>query len=117
MVDESRNATLLGCVDDSIVINTKQITASNATLEVTILANFGDLLSNLLSDILDDHVVLCNVLHSVQAPVVNSRASKLDGLLALLELIEFEHIRVLAEGLLLIVEVSDVATVGSAIRS
>ena len=111
MVDEPCDAALLGCVDDGILVNAEEVTAANAALEVSPLAQFGNLLADLLTDVLDNHVVLVDVFHGVQAPVVDGGPRELDGLLPLLQLVEAESVGILAECLALVVQISDEAAV------
>jgi len=88
MIDEPGNTAPLCGVDDGIFINSEEVAASNAALQVSSFSKIGDLLSNFLANILNDHVVHWNVLHGIQPPVVDGRPSKLDGLFPFLELIE-----------------------------
>src|SRR3954469_7929721 len=70
VVDESCNTTSLGSVDHCVFINPKQITASDATLQVSSLSHVRYLLPNLLTHVFYDHVISGDVLHGVQTPVV-----------------------------------------------
>ncbi len=92
MVDEAGDATLLGRVDDRVLVDTEQVTAAHALLEVSHLANLRNLLADLLANVLDDHVVFVDILLCIETPVVDRRTSKLDRLLSLLELVELEHV-------------------------
>ena len=65
VIDESGYTTPLCGVDDGILINSEEVAAANATLQVASFSKIGDLLSNFLAHILDDHVVHWNVLHGI----------------------------------------------------
>ena len=111
MVDEPCDATFLGRVDDGVVVDSEEITAANTALKVSIFAKLSNLLTNLLADVLNDHLVFGNVLHRVQSPVVDRGPREFDGLLSFLKLIEPQHVRVLSESLSLVVEVLYEATI------
>lgn len=68
MIDEARNTTMLRSVDDGILINAKQVTASNAGLEIPSFTHISHLLPNLLANIFDNHVVGSDVFLSIQTP-------------------------------------------------
>lgn len=68
MVDESCDSATFCGIDNRILINAEQIAASNATLQVSPLSHIGNLLSDLLTDIFNNHVVGRNVLFSVKPP-------------------------------------------------
>jgi len=65
VIDESGYAASLCGVDDGIFINSEEVTAPNAALQISSFSKISDLLSNLLAHILDDHVVHRNILHGV----------------------------------------------------
>lgn len=111
VIDEASNPALFGRINDRVVINPEKIAAPNTAFKVSVLSELGNLLPHFLTDVLDNHVILRDVFHGIQAPVVNRRACKLDWLLPLLKLVEAQHIRVLAQCLPLIVEVSNEPTV------
>lgn len=92
MVDEPGNAASFCGINNSVLIDSKQITASDAALEVMPLPHVGNLLADLFTDVLNNHVVGCNIFHSVQTPVVDGRSSEFHRLLPLLELVEAERI-------------------------
>jgi hypothetical protein len=92
VVDKTSNTTHLCRIDDRILVNTEEVTGSDTLLVVSHLAQICNALSDLLADILDDHVVGCNVLLSIQTPIVDGGPVKLDKLLSLLELVETQGI-------------------------
>jgi len=111
VVDEPSNTTLLRCIHDGILIDSEEVTASNSALEITVLTKICDLLSDFLTNVLDDHVIHSNVLHGIQTPVVNGRSLELDKLLSLLQLVKAKNIiDICSKRLLLTVEVSGKCT-------
>lgn len=92
MVNEASNTTFLCRINDSVLIDPEKVTAPNATFEVLALSHICDLLSHLLSNIFDDHVVGCDIFHGVETPIVNGRSGKFNGLLPFLELVESDGI-------------------------
>jgi hypothetical protein len=111
VINEPSDATLLGGVDDGVLIDTEEVAASDTALHIFLLPHVCHLLSNNLSNVLDDHVVCRDVLHGVQAPVVNCRAREPDGLLSLLQLVESHDICVTGKYLLLVVQLLHETTV------
>jgi hypothetical protein len=71
VVDESRNAALFGRINDSVLVDSEKVTASDAALEVAVFAEICNLLSDFLTNVFDDHVVRGDILHGVQPPVVD----------------------------------------------
>lgn len=92
VIDEASNATHLGRVDDSILVNAEKVTRSHTLLVISNFSQIGYTLSNLLTDILNNHVVGYNILLCVQTPVVDGGAIELDQLLSLLQLIKAQRI-------------------------
>lgn len=92
MIDEPRNSTPLRRINDRILINSEQITAANPTLEISSFSHIGNLLPNLFTNILDNHVIGRDILLGVQAPVMDSRARESNRLLPFLKLVEAKNI-------------------------
>src|SRR4051812_45873419 len=65
VIDEPSYATLLGCIDDRVVIDPEEVAAADAALKISMLSEICNLLPHFLADILDNHVVLGDVLHGV----------------------------------------------------
>ena len=91
VVDETRNAALLGRVDDVVVYQAEQIAGTYALFVVADLTHVCDSLADLLSHVLDDELVDGDVLVGVQTPSVNGGALELDVLLSLLESVEADR--------------------------
>jgi hypothetical protein len=91
VVDETRNAALLGRVDDVVVYQAEQIAGAHALFVVADLTHVCDSLADLLSHVLDDELVDGDVLVGVQTPSVNGGALELDVLLSLLESVEADR--------------------------
>src|ERR1700733_4380006 len=111
MVYEPCYSAFLRGINEGIFIDPEEVTASNSTLEISILSEISNLLSDFLTHILDNHIIHGYVFHGVQTPVVDCRTSKFDRLLSLLKLIESKNISIGTKIFLLIVEISHKATV------
>ena len=65
VIDETCDTSLLRRVYHSAVVDSEQVTTADAAFKIALLSDFRNLLSNLLANILNNHVVLGDVLHGV----------------------------------------------------
>lgn len=85
VVDESCITSCLRCINHTVRIKTKQITASDTLFLVTLLSDFGSNRTNHLADILTNEFLSDDWFTSEQAPIVNVRASEFQRSLPHLE--------------------------------
>src|SRR2546421_1614121 len=81
VVDESGDTALLGRINNAAFIDPEEIAAPDTTLRILDLPQICNLLSDLFTDILDNHFASLYPLQRVQAPVVDCRPSEFDRLL------------------------------------
>jgi len=117
MVDKPGYTTRLGSVDNGRIVNAEEVGTADATLEILLLPHVCYLLSDDFTNVFDNHVAGRDVLHRVQAPIMNGGASKLDRFLALLKLIKAHNVRVGGEHLLLVVQPNNETTIVNAVRT
>ena len=76
MVDEPRHIPVFRCVNDRIVVDTKQIAAAKSHCFVSPLPLVSDGLADHLTDVLNHHLVRCDWLQGKQAPVVDATSAE-----------------------------------------
>ena len=81
MVDEARQISSLGGVNDRISIDPEEVAAPDAKLLVPSLPLVGGALPDGLPDVLDDHLIGRDGLHGVQTPAVDTALQELQLLL------------------------------------
>ena len=88
MVDEPGNTTFLCSVHNSTFVDSEKIAAADAAFGILDFSEICNLLTDLLTDVLDDHFASSDPLQRIQAPIVYCRPGELDRLLSFLKLVE-----------------------------
>lgn len=80
VIDESGEVSLFGGVDDLIGVDAEEVATADAFALVVHLPPLGHVRAYLLTDVLDDHLVLLDTLQREQTPPVDVRPAELDQL-------------------------------------
>lgn len=76
MIDEARQVSFSGSINNGFLIHTEKVAWTNSHLLVSTLPDVSYGLSNHLSNILRHHFISCNGLHGEQTPIMNTRFGK-----------------------------------------
>jgi len=85
VVDEASKVAIASSINNSIAIDTEQVTAADTDGFVAFFSQVGDCLTHYLTHVFYHHLALSDRLQCKQAPVVDAALRKLQLLLAELQ--------------------------------